>query len=134
MKYLSSYSYKKRSSFMESVSIDTISSLEKESVRREAHKHGLLGGPSGVCLLRECPSRERERMSVQRMSRNVCLSREGVMSVKRAYGGPISVHGISRERLSIKCLSRDSVGETVNFYACINLSCKSRKSPESVAV
>ena len=59
MKYLSSYSYKKRSSFMESVSIDTISSLEKESVRREAHKHGLLGGPSGVCLLRECPSKER---------------------------------------------------------------------------
>lgn len=50
---------------MESVSIDTVSHLEKESVRREAHKHGLLGGPSGVCLLRECPSREGE---------SVCLS------------------------------------------------------------
>lgn len=89
MKYLSSYNYKKRSSFMESVSIDTVSHLEKESVRREAHKHGLLGGPSGVCLLRECPSRERESVCLSRECPEiVCLSREGVMYVQRASGGP----------------------------------------------
>ena len=68
---------------MEIVSIDTISSLEKESVRREAHKHGLLGGPSGVCLLRECPSRERAYVcpeNVQKLcvcpERALCLSKE----------------------------------------------------------
>lgn len=70
----------------------------EESVRREAHKHGLLGGPSGVCLLRECPSRERERMSVQRISKNsVSVQRGRYVCPKRVR----RTYGISRERLSI---------------------------------
>ena len=77
----------------------------------------------GVSVERESVYLSREYPKI------VCLSREGVMSVQKASGGPTEF-----PENACPYLSRDSVGETVNLYACINLLCKSRKSQERVAV
>ena len=67
---------------MESVSIDTVSHLEKESVRRGTQTRSVRWTVWCVSVKGVSVERGRERMSVRECPEIVCLSREGVMSVQ----------------------------------------------------